>query len=152
MNNNYYQIVKVLKGYLDNIPTLNTKVFARSPEKDLFKNSIYPLAHLTNAIVPYFDWSVNTFAFEIGVLDQRIISDEKSADKWTGDTNILDTFATTYSIINDFLSQVERGSQEFLYEVESISGLTPLYIDDTNGLDGWVTTIVLKVPNGIELC
>lgn len=152
MNNNYYKVVEMLKKYLDNIPSLNTKVFSRSAEKDLFKNSIYPLAHVNNAIVPYQNWAVNTFSFEVGVLDQRIIPQKQSEDKWTGDSNIIDTFSTTYSILIDFLSQLERGDVGLTYDIVDISGLTPLYIDDTNGLDGWVVTITINLPNDLSVC
>lgn len=152
MNNKYYKVVYLLKQYLDNIPTLNTKLFSRSQEKDLFKNTVFPLAHISNESIDFQSINVNTFSFEVAVLDKRIIDNEKSDDKFTGDANIIDNYATTYAIINDFLTQLYAGDHDVNYDIESVSSITPIYLDDTNGLDGWAVSITLSVSNDLNLC
>lgn len=152
MNNKYYKVVYKLKEYLDSIPTLNTKVFSRSQEKDLFKNSIYPLAHLSNEVINYTSVSVNTFTFELAVLDKRIIDDKPNEDKFPGDSNIIDNYATTYAIINHFLTLLLSGDEELNYDVESIGSIMPIYLADTNGLDGWAVSFTISVPNDLNVC
>jgi hypothetical protein len=151
MNNNYYKLVKLMRDLLEDNPIVNTLIYARTEDKDLYKNNIYPLVHINPTSSPWLNYQVNEFAFEIGVLNQRTSDDRDKETKFEGNDNIIDNHNTCYSILNDFLSSMEM-SEESALEVTSISNITPLFLTDTNGLDGWVSTISIKVNNTIDFC
>lgn len=154
MNNNYYKIVKLIQDCLDKNPIVNTILYARTEDKDLYKNNIYPLVHINPTMSSWNNYQSNIFSFEVGVLNQRIKDNRNDDKKLTGDNNIIDNHATCYAILNDFIQQLEVGIEDndLIYNLESVSSIEPIFYSGMNGLDGWAFTIELKVNNDLELC
>lgn len=152
MNNNaFYDITEYLLNISQSIESVNTTLFARSEEKDLYKNNLYPLVHINpiNSPLSLENGSI-IFSYEIGVLNQRI-EDKRGTDKLNGDFNIIDNFNTTSSIINEFISEISLnlGSK---FTITEISNAEPIYYEDKNGLDGWVFTISIGISNNVDFC
>lgn len=150
-NNGFYKITEYLMLIAENIEINNTVLFAQSEDKDLYKNNLYPLIHINPNSSPL---SISNgsiaFSFEIGILDKRI-EDNQSGPKKDGNFNIIDTFATTSAILNEYVSEISRNiSNEFT--LESITDATPIYYADKNGLDGWVFQLTISLANNVDFC
>jgi hypothetical protein len=150
--NTFYQAVELLKSRLENNPLVNTVVFARTEEKDLYKKNIFPIAHINPRPSNWVNNQVNLFTFEVGVFEQRNIVKDPIETKFEGNDNQLDNMNTTYQVINDLVSYLERQDNEYQIEVESVSAINPVIFKDFNLLDGWVVTITLSAPNNIDVC
>lgn len=149
MNNNYYKLVEKFKTLLEGIKVVNSVIYARTEEKDVYKNTKFPLVHINPTTTPYRNRHVSTFTFEVGAFNQRI--DGEGKDKFS-DNNIIDNHNTTYAILNEFLSELEANLDMEVYEIENVSSFRPMYLSDTNGLDGWVVLVTITVANGLDLC
>jgi len=150
-NNGFYKITEYLMKIAEGIELNNTVIFAQSEDKDLYKNNVYPLIHLNPTTSPLsISNGATSFTFEIGVLDKRI-QDNKGQDKIDGNFNIIDTFATTSAIVNEYISDINRniGSE---FTLESITDATPIYYEDNNGLDGWVFQLTIQIANNVDFC
>jgi hypothetical protein len=150
--NTFYQAVELLKSRLENNPLVNTVVFARTEEKDLYKKNIFPIAHINPRPSNWVNNQVNLFTFEVGIFEQRNIVKDPTETKFEGNDNQLDNMNTTYQVINDLVSYLERQDNEYQIEVESVSAINPVIFKDFNLLDGWVVTITLSAPNNIDVC
>jgi hypothetical protein len=150
--NTFYQAVELLKSRLENNPLVNTVVFARTEEKDLYKKNIFPIAHINPRPSNWVNNQVNLFTFEVGVFEQRNIVKDPIETKFEGNDNQLDNMNTTYQVINDLVSYLERQDNEYQIEVQSVSAINPVIFKDFNLLDGWVVTITLSAPNNIDVC
>lgn len=151
-SNNFYKVVNLIKKRLDDNQLLNTTIFAKTNEKDLYKKQIYPLAHIVPVVSPFSTKQTNQFTFEIGVLTQRDISSVKKDTKFEGDDNIIDNMNTCYFILSDLISYLyNRDTSDDRIELVAVSSFTPLLFTDFNILDGWVISITLEAPND-DIC
>ena len=150
-NNNYYKVVTRIEEVFDNNPTVNTIIYARSENSDIFKNTVYPMVHINPDVTPWVNSASNVFSFEIGVLNQRIQDNRIEDTKIDGDTNVLDNHNTCYAIINDFLTIMGNDNGDGIY-VDIVGDLQPIFFDNFNGLDGWSFNITLKIMNEIDVC
>ena len=150
--NQFYLVVELLRQRLENNPNVNTVVFSRTDEKDLYKKSIYPLVQINPTAAPMTSSQVSYFSFEIACLDQRDISKSIATDKFEGNDNIQDNLNITYTILNDLVSWLRRQNNTYSIELESVSEANPIIFNDYNLLDGWFITITLKIPNNQGVC
>ena len=149
--NQFYLTVDLLKTRLEANLNVNTTLFGRTEDKDLYKKNIYPIAH----IVPVSANStsrVSTFSFEIAALDQRDLSKKIATDKFEGNDDLQDNLNVTYTILNDLISWLQRQNNDNMIELVSVSEFQPLLFKDYNLLDGWVVRIELQLPNNIDIC
>lgn len=151
MNNNFYKIVKKLRDTVESNPIVNTVVYARTEEKDLYKNSKYVLVHINPAPSSWVNDKSNIYTFEIGVFDKREATSQTKDTVFEGNDNIIDNHNTCYAILNEVLSVLHRQNEDEIY-LDSVGQITPVYLSDTKGLDGWVTTITFKLPNKLNVC
>lgn len=149
VNNNFYKIVDKFKSILNDIEVVNTIVYARTEEKDLYKNTVFPLVHINPTVTPYLNQQVGVFTFEVGAFNQRIDGEDRSQ---FSDNNIIDNHNTTYAILNEFLTVLQMNVDHEIYNISTISSLRPVYLDDSNGLDGWVVLVTIEVVNNLNLC
>lgn len=150
-NNAFYNITEYLLNIAENIELVNTTLFARTEDKDLYKNNLYPLVHINPQSSPLsLENGFSLFTYEIGVLNQRI-NDKRGTDKLNGDFNIIDNFNTTNSIINEMISEIQLnlGSE---YIISEITNAEPIYYEDNNGLDGWVFSLTIGISNNVDFC
>jgi hypothetical protein len=150
MNNNFYTIVKQLRDSLEENPLVNTLIYARTEDKDLLKDNIYPLAHLNPVSSPWTNEASNEFTFEVGVFNQRTKDNRNKDTKFEGNDNVIDNHNTCYSIINEFLTELSKDNRKQIY-MTSVSDISPLFLQDSNGLDGWFVTVSFKMINTLDV-
>lgn len=151
MNNNFYKIVSTIRTTFEENPLVNTIVYARQPDKDLLKNNIYPLVHISPVPSPWTNEAANSFSFEIGVMIQRTQDNRDADTKFEGNDNLIDAHNTSYSIINEFLTIMSKDNSDQIY-LESVTDIEPIFFDDVNGLDGFVFIGSFKMINNLDVC
>jgi hypothetical protein len=150
--NNYYRIIELVRARLAENPMVNTLIFARVEEKDLYKKNLYPLAHIIPQASPWTTQQVNQVSLQIRVVEQRDINKMHTNTKFEGNDNILDNLNVTHTIINDLLTYLSLQNNEDYIELVNVSNLEPILFNDHNLLDGWGVTITLSIPNDISVC
>jgi hypothetical protein len=146
--NTFYNIVELMRARLEANPLVNTIIFARTDEKDLYKKSLYPIVHIIPAISPYKNSQVSQFTFEVGAFEQRDIVQQPSTTKFEGNDNIIDNLNITYVIINDLLTYLQTQNNDYNIELVGVNKLIPIQYNDFNILDGWSVNFTLQAPNG----
>jgi len=149
--NQFYLVVDFLKTRLEGNPNVNTTLFGRTDDKDLYKKNIYPIAHI-NPVGANITSKISTFSFEIAALDQRDISKSIATDKFEGNDDVQDNLNVTYAILNDLVTWLLRQNNDEFIEISAVSQLQPLLFKDYNLLDGWVIRVDLTIPNNIDIC
>jgi hypothetical protein len=152
-SNNFYKAVELIRSRLENNPLVNTVIFAKTNEKDLYKKQIYPIAHIVPTSSPFSTKQVTEHTFEIGVMAQRDIPSVKKNTKFEGDDNVIDNLNTCYAILTDLVNYLYNRNVNLDDRIElvSVSDFTPLLFTDFNILDGWVISITLMIPND-DIC
>lgn len=157
MANQFHRAVEIIKDRLKPIsmggtnPYVKTVLFGVSEEKDLYKKSIYPIAHIVPVSAPMGTIkmrtnAVNMFAFEVAVLDKRDISNSSPLDKFDGNDNLQDNLNITYAILNDLISYLKQVENDMNIVLSEVNDFSPVLFRDFNLLDGWVCRFVLMVP------
>ena len=150
--NQFYLVVDLIKERLINNLNCNTVVFGATDDKDLYKKSIYPLAHINPTSAPMGSSQVSYFTFEIACLDQRDISKAPVIDKFDGNDNIQDNLNITYTILNDLVTWLRLQNNDYGVELDSVGDASPIIFKDHNTLDGWFITLTLKIKNNQSVC
>jgi len=150
--NSYYIVTTYLKDILSADENVHTVIHGKTEDKDLYKKSIYPLAHILPQAAPFSSTRVNQFTFEIAVLDQRDLSKSLEEDKFEGNDNQLDNLTTTFSVLNRLIATLRLQNNEDMIELVSNTDATPVLFKDHNLMDGWSVTITLSIPNNITVC
>lgn len=149
--NQFHRATNLIKARLESNPYVKTVLFGVSQEKDLYKKSIYPIAHIVPVSAPMGTIkmrtnAVNMFAFEVAVLDQRDISKSIATEKFDGNDNLQDNLNITYFILNDLISWLKQVPNDMNIELSEVNDFSPVLFKDFNLLDGWVCRFVLMVP------
>jgi hypothetical protein len=151
--NNFYNAVNLIKARLESNEQVNTVVFSRTEEKDLYKKAIYPLAHINPMEIPFRNSQVSMFTFEVGVFEQRNINKEDTNTKFEGNDNVIDNLNLCYAILNDLVTYLTLQENEYEIILDSVTSATPLLMKDFNILDGLVLQLTLMAPNDvISIC
>jgi hypothetical protein len=151
--NSFYKVSNKIKEVFLANPDVHTIVFGRTSERDLYKKSIYPLVHINPLSSSFNTSSVNTFTFEIAVLDQRDLSRQTEADKYEGNDNEIDNLNLTHSIINRFISEFRLQNNSDEIEITNVTEATTLLMSGHNLLDGFYVNITFIIPNTmIDVC
>lgn len=157
MANQFHRAVEIIKDRLKPVsmggtnPYVKTVLFGVSEEKDLYKKSIYPIAHIVPVSAPMGTIkmrtnAVNMFAFEVAVLDQRDVSNSSPLNKFDGNDNLQDNLNITYAILNDLISYLKQVENDMNIVLSEVNDFSPVLFKDFNLLDGWVCRFVLMVP------
>jgi hypothetical protein len=150
--NNFYKAVKLIRDRVESNVLVNTVIFARTEEKDLYKKSIFPIVHINPIDNPYVNSSVKLYTFEVGVFEQRNINNENTETKFEGNDNVIDNLNVCDVILNDLTTYLALQNNDDNIALYSVSSATPLLFTDYNILDGWVVRITLMTPNDISVC
>lgn len=151
MNNAFYLALEFIKTRLIENPLVNTCIFGRTDEKDLYSKNIYPLVHI-NPRSAGFNGAVSIFKFEVAVLDQRDLSKNFiDYDKFY-DSNIQDNLNLCYSILNDLVLHLKSQNNSDIIELLSVSDAMPVLYKDNNILDGWFVEVAIMIPNNQSSC
>lgn len=148
----YYKCVQLLRNLLESNEDVNTIMHSARSMADLQKKNIYPLA-VINPVAAGFDvTSVNTFDFEIAVLDQRDLSNDDIIDKFKSNDNEIDNLNTCHAVLNRLVMELRNKLHDDNIRLTAITNLTPLLESNLNLLDGWFVTVTLSIPNTISIC
>jgi hypothetical protein len=150
--NQFYLVVDLIKERLINNPNVNTVVFGRTEDRDLYKKSIYPLTHINPISAPMNSSQVSYFTLEIAALDQRDLSKAPVLDKFDGNDNLQDNLNITYTILNDLVTWLRIQNNDYGVELDSVSEATPIVFKDHNTLDGWYIQLTVKIRNNQSIC
>lgn len=149
---NYYKIIELIRKRLADNQMLNTIIFARVEDKDIYKKNLYPLAHIIPQSSPWTTSQVSQISLQIRIVEQRDINKLHTNTKFEGNDNILDNLNKCHTIMNDLLTYLSIQNNEDNIELINISNLEPILFSDHNLLDGFAVTITLSIPNNISVC
>lgn len=149
----FYNITKYLRDTLASFEDVNTVSFGPFPQGDYEKKNIYPIAMIepTSSSFPV-NGNVIEFTFDIGVFDQRDLSNDMIVDKFYSNDNEIDNLNMCHATLNLLVSTLRNENNPYNIEIVGISNLTPLVRQNLNILDGWGLTIVVQMPNLISTC
>jgi len=152
--NALYKAIELIKNRLEENELVNTIIFARQEEKDLYHKNIFPIAHIIPLPVNFNsnNTNVSTFGFEVGVFEQRDINPNQAESKFEGNDNVIDNLNLTYSIIQDLMGYLLSQNNNISLEVVAVGQMTPITFNDFNILDGYVISFEVQVPNDINFC
>jgi hypothetical protein len=162
--NSFHTAVSLIKSRLLPIeqggvnPYVKTIIFGQTQDKDLYKKSIYPIAHIMPLAAPMGQRRMRTnasnlFAFEVAILEQRDISKRTKSlveangviDKYSND-DLQDNLNVCYDILNDLISWLKSVPNDLNIQLEEVNDFQPILFKEHNLLDGWVAKFVLTVP------
>lgn len=144
VGNQYLELVDHIKKILKSNEYVNTVLYARSNENDLYKKNITPIAHIIPTGTSWTRGGMR-FNFEVGVLDIVNKSNNTSFEKFDGNDDKIDTHNATYYVIDDLLSKLQYGIDEFVIELGDNISIQPIFYSGMNTLDGWMCSFTVTV-------
>jgi len=151
--NNFYTVVDFIKNWFMADEDVITVTHGATELTDNQKKNLFPLVHF-NVLSAPVQQGLSSFTFEIACLDIRtVVNNEPIADKFLRNDNELDSLNIAYAILNRFVVHLITGADDSDIDYQSLSDMTPVSFAYTNGLDGWVLTVTLTIPNNkINVC
>jgi len=125
---------------------VNTISIVPTQEIDGNKENIYPLINI-DLKQSDVNGDIVIVSFEITAVQQRDIKPVVTDSKLLNDTNYLDNLNETHSICQRFINVLQNQNNDFNIEIETITKLRKLNNWSRAGLDGFVFTIDLSIPN-----
>ena len=144
IGNQYLQVVNHIKGILENIEYVNTVLYARSDESDLYKKNITPLAHIIPTGAEPLSSGLR-FSFDVGVLDVVDKNNNTKFDKFNGNDDKIDTHNATYYVIDELINKLEIDIDDFMIELTNKSTVQPIFYNGMNTLHGWMINFTVTV-------
>ena len=125
---------------------VNTITAVQSKLMDNNKENIYCLVNIDYLESDVLDDAI-VARYLISVVQQRDIRPQKTDSKLQLDTNLIDNWNETHSVITRLLNQFR--SNNYTNQIELFSKTTTTVLQDfnKNGLDGHQITIELSIPN-----
>ena len=125
---------------------VNTITAVQSKLMDNNKENIYCLVNIDYLESDILDDAI-VARYLISVVQQRDIRPQKTDSKLQLDTNLIDNWNETHSVITRLLNQFR--SNNYTNQIELFSKTTTTVLQDfnKNGLDGHQITIELSIPN-----
>ncbi len=152
----FYNIVDVIKEYLENNDYVNTVTIGDILQVDLNKQTIFPLSHMTIKDVVFSD---HTIEFTIGVMaidivDQAYTDPKSLPDAFYGNNNLQDILNTQLTVLNGLQATLRHGNSiQGDYVIDSDLRAEVVEEELENLLAGWRMDIVIEVPNNsISTC
>ena len=147
-----YRIINAMQSELSSNPFCNDVTLGQLTEIDLAKQTIFPLANITLVSVRNNE---NTLSVTITITNVDIveISKESPENKIYGNDNLIYIWTNQLYVINRLISRL-RQSTLYSDGWELDGNPESDFIDKEmeNMLAGFETTLVITVPNGINVC
>jgi len=145
--NELFLLTQFLVNMFGDNDLINTITLVESKHIDNNKENIYCLVnidYLESETLP----DAIIASYLITVVQQRDIRPQKTDSKLRLDTNLVDNWAETLSVISRFLNQM-RSNNNFENHIELFSNTQSRKLENfnKNGLDGHQITIELAMPN-----
>jgi len=125
---------------------VNTISIVPTQEIDGNKENVYPLVNV-DLKQSDVNGDVVIISFEITVVQQRETNPKATDSKLLNDTNYLDNLNETHSICQRFINVLQNQNNALNIEIETVTKLRKLNNWSRSGLDGFVFTIDLSIPN-----
>lgn len=128
---------------------VNTITMVETKHIDNNKENIYQLVNIDYLQSDEVEngTSYITARYIITALQQREISNKKIDSKLRLDTNVIDNWNETHSVLQRFLNTFKTTNFENSIDLYSQTSMTKLENFNKNGLDGHQITIELSIPN-----
>ena len=149
--NTFYKTTEYLKDTFKSNPDVNTIIFGKQNETDLYKKNIYSLVHIIPTGANY-NTRTAVYSFRVISLDQRDISKSVQDDKYEGNDNQQDNLNLTDTILRHFILTLLNQHNDDSIDLVNYSEAKPLLLSNTNLLDGWYIDVTLQLPNQISVC
>ena len=148
----FYQITEEIESALLSDENVNTVTTGDITDIDLSKNSIYPISHVT---VNNANLEENLIRFNISVISMDLVDVSKSetTDIFVGNNNEQDVLNTQLAVVNKVVQKLRQGT---LYQNKFQLDNNPTCEFFTDRFDnqvaGVAATIVIVIPNDIDIC
>lgn len=144
--NELYLLTEFLINQFQSNDLVNTITMVETKYIDNNKENIYQLVN-----IDYIESDVQEDAviatYVITAIQQRNIYAKKINSKLQLDSNLIDNWNETHSVIQRFLNGFRSNNYENNIELYSQTSLKSLKDWNKNGLDGHQVTIELSIPN-----
>lgn len=144
--NTLNNVITFLSDWAQSNIWVGTVEFAKSGEMDLNRKNIYPLFVINPVSSPKTSNVINYYTFEIGVFDQRDVSNQIKTDKVNGNDDLIDNLNITDAIIDQLLDYLRNSYNEYQIELFQNSDALPSQMRGHNTLDGYIINITLAIP------
>ena len=148
----FYQITEEIESALLSDENVNTVTTGDITDIDLSKNSIYPISHVT---VNNANLEENLIRFNISVISMDLVDVSKSetTDIFVGNNYEQDVLNTQLAVVNKLEQKLRQGT---LYQNKFQLDNNPTCEFFTDRFDnqvaGVAATIVIVIPNDIDIC
>lgn len=147
---NYYQVLEMLKAFLEADPLVNTVTNVDEEVFDMDKKNIYPIVDILCESAVISLQSI-VFTFTITALDVRDIKNEPRTDKFVGNSNKQDNLNSMLAVLNRLYKSIAKLGDDFTILNEPSP--QPRVYQNQNLLDGWQMTLEIETPNNeISVC
>lgn len=149
--NHYSQLIYRIKEVGE--PLVNTVTKGNFEDVDLSKANLYPLLHIFVSGGNFNNGQTVVLSVQLGCFQQRVHSNELVNDKLFEDDNEVDNMNETLAILNEiWVRLLDDFDDKFITASENPT-LEPVSNAYDNGLDGWILSFDLELPNErLTLC
>lgn len=134
-------------------PLVSTVTRGNFEDVDISKSNIYPLLHIFVSGGNFNNGQTVTFNLQLGCFQQRNNNNTYEIDKLWDNDNGVDNMNETLAVLNEiWLKLLDDFLRNDITASENPS-LEPVENAYENGLDGWILSFDLEIPNNnISLC
>ena len=134
-------------------PLVSTITSGNFEDIDISKANIYPLLHIFVSGGGFTNGSTVLLSVQLGCFQQRINNSELNTDKLLRNDNRVDNMNETLSTLNTIWTKLYTDFEQNNITASENPTLEPVENGYENGLDGWILTFDLEMPNQrLNLC
>ena len=147
-----YRIIDALNTELISNPFCNKVTMGTLTEVDLAKMTTFPLAHITLDSITHNE---NTLSFSISLFNLDIVNVSKDLpeNEVYGNDNLVYIWTNQLYVVNRLISRIKQSTiYNDGWELENTPTSDFINKEMENMLAGFQTTIMIKIPNDINVC
>lgn len=134
-------------------PLVNTITSGNFEDIDISKANIYPLLHIFISGGSFTNGSTVLLNIQLGCFQQRDNNSELNDDKLFSNDNRVDNMNETLSTLNTIWTKLYTDFEQNNITASENPSLEPVENGYENGLDGWILTFDIEMPNQrLNLC
>jgi len=147
----YFEMTEAIKNSLKQDNIINTVTIGDIFDVDLYKQTLFPLAHI---IVNNSTINEMVVTHNVSIIFRDIVDMSKSeiVDKFLSNNNLQDILNTQFTLAQRLVSQMQRG-ELFTSQVRTEDADVEYFLDRfENHLAGVTITFNVLVPNSMSIC
>jgi hypothetical protein len=149
--NHYTQLIEEIRGVSSDL--VNTISHGNFEDVDLSKSNIFPLMHIFVSGGRLNNGSTIQLDVQLGCFQQRNSFSDITEDKVYSNDNQVDNMNETLAIINTVWNKLLMDFDSSFITASENPDLEPVENAYSNGLDGWILSFTLEMPNEkLRLC